>query len=58
MERDPKRIAREWKREIDAEIRRLAEKEDSGWGRNLVWALLAFAWLLLVMEGFGILPRP
>lgn len=58
MDRDPKRIAREWNREIEAEIRRLAERRGGGWGRNLVWALLALAWLLLVMAGLGILPRP
>jgi hypothetical protein len=58
MEPDPKRIAREWNREIEAEIRRLAEKENPGWGRNLVWTLLAVAWFLLVLECFGVLPRP
>ena len=58
MEPDPKRIAREWNREIEAEIRRLAEREDGGWGRNLIWTLLAFAWFVLVLECFGVLPRP
>ena len=58
MEPDPKRIARDWNREIEAEIRRLAEKQDGQWGRNLVWALLAVLWLVLVMAGLGILPRP
>ena len=58
METDPKRIVRDWNREIEAEIRRLADKEDGRWGRNLVWALLALAWLLLVMGFLGILPRP
>jgi hypothetical protein len=58
MELDPKRIAREWNREIEAEIRRLAEKEESQWGRHVVWALLALAWLLLVLECSGVLPKP
>jgi hypothetical protein len=58
MEPDPKRIARDWNREIEAELRRLAEKEERRWGRNLVWALLALAWLLLVLECAGALPRP
>ncbi len=58
MEPDPKRIARDWNREIEAEIRRFAEKEEGRWGRNLVWSLLAVAWFLLVLECFGVLPRP
>jgi len=58
MEPDPKRIAREWNREIEAEIRRFAEKEESQWGRHVVWALLALAWLLLVLECSGVLPKP
>ena len=58
MDPDPKRIAREWNREIEAELRRLADKEGTQWGRNLVWTILAVAWLLLVMEVLGLLPRP
>ncbi|MGH7110695.1 MAG: hypothetical protein ACREFK_09720 [Stellaceae bacterium] len=58
MDRDPKRIVREWNREIEAELRRRAAKEGNQWGRNLLWALLALAWLLLVMELLGVLPRP
>jgi hypothetical protein len=58
VEPDPKRIAREWNREIEAEIRRLAEKEGSQWGKGVVWGLLALAWFLLVLECLGILPRP
>jgi hypothetical protein len=58
MDRDPKRIVRDWNREIEAEIRRLADKGGGQWGRNLVWSLLALAWLLLVLEVLGILPRP
>ena len=58
MNPDPKRIVREWNREIEAEIRRLAGKGGGGWGRNLVWSLLALAWLLLVLGFLGLLPRP
>lgn len=58
MEPDPKRIARDWNREIEAEIRRLAKKQGGQWGRNLVWALLALAWFLFVLACFGVLPRP
>ncbi|MGH7052831.1 MAG: hypothetical protein ACREE4_04240 [Stellaceae bacterium] len=58
MDRDPKRIVREWNREIEAELRRRAAKGGSQWGRNLLWALLALAWLLLIMELLGVLPRP
>ena len=58
MDLDPKRIVRDWNREIEAEIRRLADKGGGRWGRNLLWALLALAWLLLVLGFLGILPRP
>lgn len=58
MDPDPKRIVREWNREIEAEIRRLAGKGGRGWGRNLVWVLLALVWLLLIIGFLGILPRP
>jgi hypothetical protein len=33
MERDSSRIAREWNREIETEISRLAARQDEGWGR-------------------------
>lgn len=49
---DPKQIAREWNREIEAELRRLAERSDPGQWRILVWLLLWFLWcgLLLAMS--------
>ena len=56
MERDSKRIAREWNREIEAEIRRLAGRRDDGWGRVVVWTVLELVWLadFLVRLIFGI----
>lgn len=54
MERDSKRIAREWKREIEAETRRLAAQQDDGKWKIVVWALLEAVWLvgLVLMLGF------
>jgi len=54
MERDSKRIAREWNREIQAEMRRLAAQQDGGKWKIVVWALLEAAWLvgLVLMLGF------
>src|SRR5260370_42052076 len=50
MERDSKRIAREWKREIEAEMRRLAARQDEGRWRIVVWAVLeGICWAGLVV---------
>ena len=54
MERDSKRIAREWNREIEAEMRRLAARKDDGKWKFVVWTLLEAIWLvgLVLMVGF------
>jgi hypothetical protein len=54
MERDSKRIAREWNREIEAEMRRLAAERHDGKWKIVVWALLEAVWLvgLVLMIGF------
>lgn len=58
MDRDPKRIARDWNREIDAETRRSsAEDETGGWGRQVVLALVALGWIVLILGRLGVLPR-
>jgi hypothetical protein len=44
MERDSRRIAREWNREIEAKIRRLAT----------VWTLLELVWLVAVFAVLGV----
>lgn len=52
-ERDPKRIARAWKREVDFEIRRheRERQKNIGWG-IVVWIALGAAWILLLFELF------
>jgi len=57
MERYSKRIAQEWNREIEAEIRRLAAQRDNGWGRVVVWTVLEMAWLLAVFLVMGVFGR-
>jgi hypothetical protein len=54
MDRDSKRIAREWNREIEAEMRRLAARQDDGKWKIVVWTLLEALWLvsLVLMVGF------
>ena len=57
MERDSRRIAREWNREIDAEISRLAARRDEGWGRIVVWTVLEMVWLVAVFAVLGLFSR-
>jgi hypothetical protein len=57
MERDSRRIAREWNREIEAEIRRLAARRDEGWGRLVVWTVFELVWLVAVFVVLGVFSR-
>jgi hypothetical protein len=57
MERYSKRIAQEWNREIEAEIRRLAAQRDDGWGRVVVWTVLELVWLVAIFAVLGVLSR-
>ena len=57
MERETRRIAREWNREIEAEIRRLAARQEEGWGRVVVWAVLELVWLVAVFVALGVFSR-
>jgi hypothetical protein len=57
MERDSRRIAWEWNREIDAEISRLAARRDEGWGRIVVWTVLEMVWLVAVFAVLGLFSR-
>ena len=56
MERDSRRIAREWNREIEAEIR-LAARQEEGWGRVVVWTVLELVWLVAVFVVLGVFSR-
>jgi hypothetical protein len=57
MERDSKRIVREWKRDIEAEMRRLAAPQDDGPWKILVWVLLEAVWLGALVVVLGLFTR-
>jgi len=57
MERDSKRIVREWNREIEDEMRRLAAGQDDGKWKIVVWALLEAIWLVGLVLMLGLLTR-
>jgi len=57
MERNSRRIAREWNREIETEIRRLAARQDQGWGRAVVWTVLELVWLVAIFAVLGVFSR-
>jgi hypothetical protein len=57
MERDSKRIVREWNREVEADLRRLADQRDVGWGRVVVWTVLEVIWLVAVFAVLGLFSR-
>jgi hypothetical protein len=57
MERDSKRIAREWKREIETEMRRLAARRDEGRWRIVVWVVLEVIWLAGLVVVVGLFTR-
>jgi hypothetical protein len=57
MERDSKRIARDWNREIEADIRRLAARRDDGRWTIVVWTVLEALWLAGLVVMVGMLTR-
>jgi hypothetical protein len=57
MERDSRRIAREWNREIETEIIRLAARRDEGWGRVVIWTVLELVWLVAIFAVLGVFSR-
>jgi hypothetical protein len=57
MERDSKRIVREWNREIEADMRRLATQEDEGRWKIVVWIVLWVVWLTGLVAVFGLFHR-
>ena len=57
MERYSKRIAQEWNREIEAETRRLAARQEEGWGRVVVLTVLELVWLVAVFAVLGVFSR-
>jgi len=57
MERDSKRIVREWNQEIESELRRLAARRDGGWGKLVIWTVLGLIWLTAVFVALAMLSR-
>ena len=57
VERDSKRIVREWNREIEAEMRRLAAQRDEVPWKILVWVLLEAVWLGALVVVLGLFTR-
>jgi len=57
MERDSKRIVREWDLEIEAEIRRLTAQQDGGKWNIVVWTVLEAIWLVAVFAVLGLFSR-
>jgi hypothetical protein len=57
MERDSKQIVREWNREIEAEMRRLAARQDDGKWKMVVWVLLEAIWLVVLFMVLALFTR-
>ena len=53
METDHKQIVREWNREIEAEIRRDARRDDGPW-KIIVWVALEVLWFLALFAVLGL----
>jgi hypothetical protein len=57
MKSDPKRLVREWNREIEAEMRRRnAQQEDGPW-KIVVWAALAMLWFVALFAVISLFER-
>jgi hypothetical protein len=56
MGADAKRVIREWNRQIEAEIRREALRDDGRW-KIVVWVALEVLWLVALCAGLGLLSR-
>jgi hypothetical protein len=56
MESDPKRIVREWNREIEAEMRRHARQDDGPW-KIVVGVVLAVLWFVALFAVLALFER-
>ena len=57
MESDPKRIVREWNREIEAEMRgRAAQQKDGPW-KIVVWMALVVLWFVALFAVLALFER-
>jgi hypothetical protein len=57
MESEPKRIAREWNREIEAEIRRRDGRPEDGPWKIVVWVALEVVWFVALFAMLGLFER-
>ena len=57
MESDPKRIVREWNREIEAEIRRRAAHQKDGPWKIVVWMALVVLWFVALFAVLALFER-
>ena len=57
MESDPKRIVREWNREIEAEMRRRDARQVDGRWKIVVWVALAVLWFVALFVVLGLFER-
>ena len=57
MERDSERIVREWNREIEADMHRLAARQDDGAWKIVVWVVLEVIWLIGLVAVIGLFSR-
>ena len=57
MESDPKRIVREWNREIEAETRRRDARQEDGPWKIVVWVALTILWFVALFAVLAISER-
>ena len=57
MDRDSKRIVREWNREIEDEIRRRDPRRDDGPWKIIVWVALEALWFVALFAVLGLFER-
>jgi hypothetical protein len=57
METDPKRIVRDWNREIEMELRRRAADQENGPWKIVVWVVLAALWFTALVAAIGLFER-
>ena len=57
MESDPKRVVREWNREIEAEMRRRGARGEDGPWKVVVWVALAMVWCGVLFAAIGLFER-
>ena len=57
MESDPKRIVREWNREIEAEMRRRDARQEDGPWKIVVWVGLAVLWFVALFAVLALFER-